>query len=76
MRNGGPQAWAEFCIAYCKRLSLLLAIPAIKIGCSDGALGFMESSSNGPDRFPRKLTAAAALAGSFSAPLFHSEKVA
>jgi hypothetical protein len=48
MRNGGcSQAWAEFCIAYCKRLSLLLAIPAIKIGCSDRALRFMESSGNG-----------------------------
>jgi hypothetical protein len=50
MRNGEcSQAWAEFCITYCKRLSLLLAIPAIKIGCSDGALWFMVISGNGPD---------------------------
>jgi hypothetical protein len=77
MRNRGcSQAWAEFCIAYCKRLSLLLAIPAIKIGCSDGALRFMVLSGNGPDRFLRKLAAEAALARSLSAPLFHSEKVA
>jgi hypothetical protein len=30
-RNRDPQAWAEFCLAYCKRLGPLLAIPAIKI---------------------------------------------
>jgi hypothetical protein len=57
MRNGGcSQAWAEFCIAYCKRLSLLLAIPAIKIGCSDGALRFMVVSANGPDRLLGRAT--------------------
>jgi len=75
MRDGGcSQAWAEFCIAYCKRLSLLLAIPAIKIGCSDGAVRFMVTSGNGPDPFTSQL--GRALAGSLSAPLFHSEKVA
>jgi hypothetical protein len=36
----------------------------------------MVISGNGPDGFLRKLAAEAALAGSFSAPLFHSEKVA
>jgi hypothetical protein len=77
MRNvGRSQAWAEFCIAYCKRLGLPLAIPAIKIGCSDRALRFMVVGGNGPDRFLPKWAAEAALAGGFSAPLFHSEKVA
>jgi hypothetical protein len=71
MRNGGcSQAWAEFCIAYCKRLSLPLAIPAIKIGCSDGALRFMVTAGSGPDRFHRKWAAEAALAGGFSSPPF------
>ena len=80
MRNRGcSQAWTEFCIAYCKRLSLLLAIPAIKIGCPDGVLGFMAVNGDGLHRFLRKLAAETALArsfSSFSAPLFHSEKVA
>jgi hypothetical protein len=67
MRNlGRSQAWAEFCIAYCKRLSLPLAIPAIKIRCGDRALRFMVAGGNGPDRFLRKWAAEAALVGGFS----------
>ena len=36
--TAGPRAWAEFCLGYCKRLGLLLAIPATTIGCRPQAL--------------------------------------
>lgn len=41
--TAGPQAWAEFCLAYCKRLGLLLAMPVTKLRCSERSLRFMES---------------------------------
>jgi hypothetical protein len=53
--TAGPQAWAEFCLAYCKRLGPLLAIPAMKVRCSERVLRFMESGGEAPGCFPRKL---------------------
>ena len=52
--TAGPQAWAEFCLAYCKRLGLLLAMPVIKIGCSARADRFKESSAPRLGHFLRK----------------------
>jgi len=36
--SDSAQAWAEFCIAYCKRMDLLHAIPARRIECAGRAL--------------------------------------
>jgi len=55
IRTAGPQAWAEFCLAYCKRLGLLLAMPAMKVGCSARMLRFTESDGEAPGCFLRKL---------------------
>lgn len=50
----GPQAWAEFCLAYCKRLGPLLAMPVTKFGCSWRTLRFIESGGEGLDDIQRK----------------------
>jgi len=44
MQTGGPQAWAEFCLGYCKRLTLFLAIPAAELGCAAGPRRFLQEN--------------------------------
>ena len=47
MQTGGPQAWAEFCLAYCKRLTLFLAIPVTGIGCAARTGRFIRENGAG-----------------------------
>jgi hypothetical protein len=49
--TGGPQAWAEFCLAYSKRLPPLLAMAAMKIGCYDQRHRFKAKIRERLDRF-------------------------
>jgi hypothetical protein len=74
--TAGPQAWAEFCLAYCKRLGLLLAMPVTEIGCTARPLRFVESDGHPCDHILRKLFAKVRFAGVISQPLFHRAKVA
>jgi hypothetical protein len=76
MRIRWSQAWAEFCIAYCKRLDPLLAIPAAQIRCPLQKVRFIHG--RGVDRVlsSSEHFTNTALLGRPLAPLFHRKKLA
>ena len=74
--TAGPQAWAESCSAYCKRMGLLLAMPIAKFGCSGRTRRFIESGGHTLDDVYRRWSAKVSFGGVISQPLFHGAKVA
>jgi hypothetical protein len=45
--SDSPQAWAEFCIAYCKRMDLLLAILQGELDMRGELFRFLQASGKG-----------------------------